>query len=84
MTEQIKQAAQRARVGIIIGSNRTARIGGEIAQWVAQTMTNAAFTMQMIDLAAINLPFLDEPDVPAHGNYQNTATKGFCPNYCGL
>jgi NAD(P)H-dependent FMN reductase len=77
MTEQIKQATQRARVGIIIGSNRTARIGGEIAQWVAQTMTNAAFTTQMIDLAAINLPFLDEPDVPAHGNYQNATTKDF-------
>jgi NAD(P)H-dependent FMN reductase len=30
---------------------------------------------ELIDLAVINLPFLDEPEMPALGNYQHEHTK---------
>lgn len=38
-------------------------------------MAKPELTIDIIDLAEINLPFLDEPEIPAMGNYQKTHTK---------
>ncbi|HEY0222298.1 MAG TPA: NAD(P)H-dependent oxidoreductase [Lactovum miscens] len=63
------------KIGLILGSNRPNRIGSDIAQWVKQTMCHPALEIDIIDLAQINLPFLDEPEIPARGNYQKEHTK---------
>lgn len=63
------------KIGIILGSNRPTRIGGDIAKWVQKTMAHKPLTIDIIDLAEINLPFLDEPNIPALGNYQKEHTK---------
>lgn len=76
MTEETEINSKKT-VGIIIGSNRSARVGGDIATWAQPLLANATYDTQIIDLATINLPFLDEPDVPAHGHYQNESTKNF-------
>lgn len=65
----------KKKIGIILGSNRPTRIGEEIANWVKKQMENEKLTIDIIDLAVINLPFLDEPDIPAMGNYQKEHTK---------
>lgn len=58
------------RIGIILGSNRPTRIGGDVANWVKKVMAHEELVIDIIDLAKINLPFLDEPNIPAMGNYQ--------------
>ncbi|MCU7358275.1 NADPH-dependent FMN reductase [Enterococcus dispar] len=65
------------KVGIILGSNRPNRIGGDVAQWVKKTMEHEKLEIDIIDLAKINLPFLDEPNIPAQGNYQQEHTKNW-------
>lgn len=59
------------RIGIIIGSNRPTRI----AEYVKVNMKHEGLELELIDLAEINLPFLDEPEVPAHHHYTKEYTE---------
>jgi NAD(P)H-dependent FMN reductase len=64
------------RVGVVVGSNRPVRICRDIAEWVcsvARTVEGNSY--ELIDLAEVNLPFLDEPKMPAAGDYQHDHTK---------
>lgn len=63
------------KVGIIIGSNRPTRISLQIGKWVQSQLNTPELDFELIDLKEINLPFLDEPDLPANGNYKNEHTK---------
>lgn len=66
---------RKPNIAIIIGSNRPRRICNTIADWVFKEMNHPALLLSIIDLAEINLPFLDEPGIPAKGNYINQHTK---------
>ena len=68
---------QKPVVGVIIGSNRTHRLAPAVAQWASKLLSRPEYDLRLIDLAAINLPFLDEPGLPADGNYQNQTTRDF-------
>ena len=64
------------RVGVIVGSNRPVRICRDIAEWVrtiAESVDENSYSL--IDLAEVNLPFLDEPKMPAGGDYKHEHTK---------
>lgn len=64
------------RIGIILGSTRPGRNGEQVARWVldqAATRTDASF--ELVDLAEVALPLLDEPFPPAMGRYQHDHTK---------
>eukprot|EP00834_Sanchytrium_tribonematis_P004038 NODE_179_length_13932_cov_0.652064.p8 type:complete len:200 gc:universal NODE_179_length_13932_cov_0.652064:6695-7294(+) len=69
------------KIGIIIGSTRPGRIGEQISQWVLRTMSaTGGLELVLIDLAKINLPFLNEPAVPASvdpANYVYEHTKSW-------
>jgi NAD(P)H-dependent FMN reductase len=65
------------KIGIIVGSNRTARIGLSIAEWLQGAIKTDGLKIKLIDLASVNLPYLDEPKMPALGNYQNEGTKAW-------
>jgi NAD(P)H-dependent FMN reductase len=66
------------KIGIVISSTRPSRICGEIAHWVYTSVENTnGLNFELIDLASINLPFLDEPEQPAYGNYQHAHTKAW-------
>jgi NAD(P)H-dependent FMN reductase len=71
------QTINRPDIGIIIGTNRPARIGYGIAEWLQNAMPHDNLDIDLIDLAKIDLPFLDEPDIPAHGHYQKEHTKAW-------
>jgi NAD(P)H-dependent FMN reductase len=61
---------------IIIGSTRPGRVCPTIAAWVAQSATaHGKFNVEVVDLAEVNLPFLDEPHHPITQNYQFEHTK---------
>lgn len=64
-------------IGIIIGSTRPVRIGPQLAEQVADHVRAASpdTTVEIIDLREVDLPFLDEPQMPMLGNYQHQHTK---------
>jgi len=74
---------KKPRIGIIVGSNRPTRIALDVATWVQQHMQNDQLDLELIDLAAINLPFLDEPKVPERHQYQNDHTKAWSEKISG-
>lgn len=71
------EVMHKPHIGIIVGSNRPGRIGYDIAEWVRDTMRHDGLDLSLIDLGRVDLPFLDEPDIPAHGNYQKDHTKAW-------
>jgi NAD(P)H-dependent FMN reductase len=61
---------------IIIASTRPGRKGPAVAAWVHDTVKkNPAFDTELIDLAVVNLPFLDEPAHPRLHQYEKQHTK---------
>lgn len=63
------------KIGLIIGSTRPSRISPSIASWLQEHVTQPGLTVDIIDLAAINLPFLDEEAMPSDNQYQLAHTK---------
>jgi NAD(P)H-dependent FMN reductase len=61
---------------IIIGSTRPGRSGLPIAQWFAKRAEeHGHFDIDIVDLAELDLPLLDEPDHPRLGRYVHQHTK---------
>jgi NAD(P)H-dependent FMN reductase len=61
---------------IIIGSTRPGRVGLPVAQWThARAIAHGAFEVQLVDLAEVNLPLLDEPKHPRFHDYVHEHTK---------
>lgn len=61
---------------IIIGSTRPGRVGPTIARWVeAFASERGKFDVELIDLAEIGLPLLDEAAIPFFGQYEHEHTK---------
>ncbi|MBA3927114.1 NADPH-dependent FMN reductase [Listeria rustica] len=69
--------SEKPNIGLIIGSNRPTRVCRTVAEWAMKEMEHDKLNLSLIDLAEINLPFLDEPEIPAHGNYQKEHTKAW-------
>jgi NAD(P)H-dependent FMN reductase len=64
------------RVAVMIGSTRPGRITSVIADWLVQRLREGgAAQYEILDLAAVGLPFLDEPLKPALGNYRHEHTR---------
>lgn len=73
------------KIGIIIGSTRPGRVGPAVAAWIYQLAaerTDAAF--ELIDLAVVNLPFLDEPYPPSLGRYSKDHTLKWAQKVASL
>ena len=63
------------RIAVVIGSNRPRRICSEIAAWVQRALRAAELNeVELVDLQEIDLPFLDEPIMPAQGLYDHEHT----------
>jgi NAD(P)H-dependent FMN reductase len=61
---------------IIIGSTRPGRIGVFVAEWFAGVArADDRFSIEVVDLADVALPLLDEPNHPSQQNYQHAHTK---------
>jgi NAD(P)H-dependent FMN reductase len=61
---------------IIIASTRPGRIGLPVALWFHQAaIEHGGFEVELIDLAEVNLPFMDEPHHPRLRRYQHQHTK---------
>ncbi len=61
---------------LIIASTRPGRVGLPVAQWFEQrAITHGGFVIDLADLAALNLPFMDEPNHPRLRQYTHQHTK---------
>lgn len=64
------------KLKIIIASNRPERLGDQIGAWITDYASqNTDFDIGVLDLAEINLPFLDEPHPPMMNQYTKKHTK---------
>jgi NAD(P)H-dependent FMN reductase len=62
----------------IIGSVRPVRAGLPVARWIdGLAGEDDRFETTLVDLAEVNLPFLDEPEMPHLGNYIHDHTKAW-------
>jgi NAD(P)H-dependent FMN reductase len=64
------------RIAIILGSTRPGRKGEAVARWVldyARTRNDADY--ELVDIAAFDLPLLDEPIPPSQHKYSKEHTK---------
>lgn len=61
---------------VITASTRPGRVGPKVAQWVQEfAVKDGRFDVEAIDLAELNLPFLDEAQHPKLQQYQHEHTK---------
>ena len=63
-------SAKNFKVAVICGSNRTPRAGDQITTFIESILkqnlpTTSNITLSIIDIAALNLPFFDEPGIPS-------------------
>ncbi|MFI6734069.1 NADPH-dependent FMN reductase [Nonomuraea sp. NPDC050451] len=64
------------RVGIIMGSTRPGRNGEAVAQWAHELAAKRGDAeYELVDLKDYDLRHLDEPNVPAMGDYAHDHTK---------
>jgi NAD(P)H-dependent FMN reductase len=67
---------KQPRIGIVVSSTRPSRICRQIAEWFYTIVSEEKqLSFSFIDLLEINLPFLDEPNIPASGLYEYQHTK---------
>lgn len=61
---------------IIIASTRPGRVGLPVAQWIQGVAAfHGAFDVELVDLAEVGLPFMDEPRHPRFQQYEHEHTK---------
>ena len=63
---------------IILASTRPGRVGPVVADWFVQRAKgHGRFAAQLLDLAEVGLPFLDEPSHPSARAYTRPHTKAW-------
>ena len=63
---------------IVIASTRAARKGPAVGAWfVEQARTREEYRIEVVDLAAVNLPMFDEPRHPRFRQYEHAHTKAW-------
>ena len=61
---------------VVIASTRPGRLGAPVAAWFAEcAREHGGFTVEVIDLAEVDLPMFDEPKHPRLGQYEYQHTK---------
>jgi NAD(P)H-dependent FMN reductase len=63
---------------VILASTRPGRAGEPIAEWfVERAREHGAFDVELVDLAEVGLPFMDEPNHPRLRRYEHDHTKAW-------
>ena len=75
-----------AKLGIIVASTRPGRIGLPVAQWFeGEARTHAGFDeIDLIDLAEVALPFMNEPNHPRLSRYTHQHTRDWSARIAGV
>jgi NAD(P)H-dependent FMN reductase len=72
---RIRRSTRMPKLGVIIASTRPGRVGLPVAEWF-QTVArdHSVFDLDVLDLAEIALPLMDEPNHPRLERYTNPHT----------
>ena len=66
------------RLGVVIVSVREGRVGAAVADWfVAQARQHGGFEVELVDLKAVGLPVLSEPNHPRLKTYTQETTRAW-------
>jgi NAD(P)H-dependent FMN reductase len=66
------------KLHVVIASTRPGRVGLPVAQWFLEfARAHGKFEVELVDLKAVNLPLLDEPQHPRFRKYENAHTKAW-------
>jgi NAD(P)H-dependent FMN reductase len=77
-TEPAPQPRHQGRVAVVVGSTRPTRICPGIAEWVKNVAQHdSPLHYELVDLAEVNPPFLDEPLMAALGQYEHEHTRAW-------
>ncbi|MBK6441741.1 MAG: NAD(P)H-dependent oxidoreductase [Actinomycetales bacterium] len=60
---------------IVVTSTRPLRLGPVVADWVRNHAPTDRFAVEVVDLAELNLPLLDEPEMASTGIYHHAHTR---------
>lgn len=64
------------KLNVIVGSTRPGRVGPTVATWFETfAREHGKFEVELVDIAAFNLPLLDEPSHPVMQKYEHEHTK---------
>lgn len=73
------------KLGVLIASTRPGRVGLPVAEWVVgAAREHAGFDVEVLDLAEIDLPFMDEPNHPRLRSYTKAHTKRWSETIDGI
>jgi NAD(P)H-dependent FMN reductase len=63
---------------VMVGSTRPGRVGTSVADWfVDRAKHHSGFDLDVVDLAELDLPFLDEPAHPKLQRYEHDHTRAW-------
>lgn len=66
------------RLQIVLASTRPNRVGLPVAEWFrARAEAHGAFELELVDLAELALPMMDEPNHPRLQRYEHEHTKAW-------
>lgn len=72
----MEQADDNLKLMIIIASTRPGRVGLPVGTWFTNRVRErSGFEIDLVDLAELNLPFMDEPNHPRLRKYTHQHTK---------
>lgn len=71
-------SAAPSRLAIVVASTRPGRVGWEVGRWFNhRAEQHRGFDIDLIDLADVNLPMMDEPKHPRLRQYTHAHTKAW-------
>jgi NAD(P)H-dependent FMN reductase len=75
LQQRIESIMSKPILTIVIGSTRPGRVAPKFAAWFrSRAITHDGFDIELVDLAQLNLPFLDEPSHPRLRQYAHQHT----------
>lgn len=77
--------ATAPKIAVIVGSTRPGRNGEQVARWVLEhARQRSDATYELVDLAEVDLPLLDEAMPPAMGQYAHEHTRAWATTIAGF
>lgn len=70
------------KIGILVSSTRPSRIGPNVAEWIAAHAPEGV-QAEIIDLADVRLPFFQDANHPAQGEYTEPTTLAWAERVSG-
>jgi len=72
------------KLNVVVASTRPGRVGYPVGQWfTGLAVAHAGFDVELVDLASVGLPLLDEPNHPRLGQYVHEHTLRWSASVAG-